>query len=90
MPELVCHRCWLNVTLGRKPPEELGLMVSAKDLKAFLKFADECYESQAIQVQSSRNIVGSPRETYEKSQKYMGKGTVLITDKALLESCSSM
>jgi len=98
LPEIVCPRCYLNVTLyptnvsvnGKKfIDESVGIRVSEQDKETFINFVNECLSSSLkIHIHSASSIIETPRKVYRGSQKFFGKYTIEIADKELFESKS--
>jgi len=92
LPELICVKCGLNVTIGTAKPvnvmKNLGLKVSKKDLDQLQKWAKDCFMDRNIKVWSSSDITSDPIKALGNTAKWPHKCPFEIVDVDKLEKAS--
>lgn len=89
LPELICKKCGVNVTLHKGiVPKEYGIKILKKDLKTINQWAETCFSSQRSghRVHSANEIIDDPILAYEHSIKWDAEIPIKITDPKLFQS----
>jgi len=76
LPELICNKCGLNVTIGTrnlKKLKEKGLRISEKNLEKLLEWAKKCFIDKNIRVHIAEDITENPLEALKNSAKWPHK-----------------